>query len=317
MKKAQFLYFITVVGNEKLLKSEIELYYPWLKFSYSRPGICTFKNTSRYLSLEEISQLSFCFALTWGETIAIKKLTEINHESLTSLQLDYPQSELHFYQLDHLGIIDSWTLPITSIPAERKLDIIRTHRDEVLLGFRHKDRWNSPWMRKFSAKREDVISRAYYKGADAFPMFLPNQKEANVLELGSAPGGISQFLLEQGHYVLGVDPAQMDNRLIEHPQFKHVKTSIQDFQVSQDKFEIIVSDMNLSPKLVLREVARINKSLPKLHSLFITLKLTDGVMVKDLPTYKGMAKEMGFSSLEMVQLPYHKKECLLFAHKKC
>ena len=62
----QFIYFVTVLGNQDLLKKELELFHPHLKLSFSKKNFLTFKNTGRPYTKEKLEQLSFCFALDWG-----------------------------------------------------------------------------------------------------------------------------------------------------------------------------------------------------------------------------------------------------------
>ena len=317
MEQNQFLYFITIPGNEPLLKTEVEIYYPWLKFAYSRPGFCTFKNTSDKLSLDKIATLPIIFSLTWGESFGIKKIDNFKNENIQILQEENKEFEICQFDLPHLDYQDSWKKDFISLPSDKKIDVIRTHKNELLIGRRFLDSWNSPWRRNFTPEKENVISRAYYKGADSFAMFLPKGRPTKVLEFGSAPGGTSLYLCKNGHNVVGVDPAEMSDQVTRFKNFKHAQFAVQTFQIrGENQFEIITSDMNLSPKLVLKEISRLQKDLPKLKNMFITIKLTDNVQIRDLENYKKFVLDMDFDDIHLVQLPYHKKECLLFARRK-
>lgn len=318
MNDNQFLYFITVPGNENLLKTEINLFYPDFKFSFSRTGIVTFKNIAQKLTLQQISNLEIIFALTWGETISLEKRGNLKQEYIDHLQSKYPNSNFTHHQLPHLDYMDEWQLTFNQNLKKSlsEIDVIRYHRDDILIGQRLCDRWNSPWRRQFTINKEDTISRAYYKGSDAFSMFLPNIGPSKILELGSSPGGTSLYLLEAGHLVTGIDPAEMHPKVDNHQHFTHLKIPIQSYEVTKpNNFNIITSDMNLSPKMALREVSRIFPKLPNIKDIFITLKLTSDTMIMDIPNYKKYVLSLGFKTVFIVQLPHHKKECLLFAKR--
>ena len=43
------------------------------------------------------------------------------------------------------------------------------------------------------------------------------------VEIGGVPGGACGYLLELGMNVIGIDPAKMDERIMAHPHFKHLR----------------------------------------------------------------------------------------------
>lgn len=306
---SQFLYFFTVPGNEELLKKEISLNYPHWNFSYSRPGFCTFKNIGTKIELSELSKLEITFALTWGENLG--RYSEKNY--LSKLD-EFGEMKINFHQLD--CVEENIEFPIRSdIESDIEVDVVLAKKNEIFIGHRCLDRWRSPFLRQFVSKKEDVISRAYYKVADAFRMFQVKDN-SQVLEFGCVPGGMSQFCLEEGHHVIGVDPAKMDPRVLDLRNFKFINCGVHEFKVDRrNEIKYLVSDMNLSPQIVMKECSRVVRHLPKLRSVFINCKTPHESMVDQMSQIKLAFKEMRMKKIHFVQLPYHRKEFLAYGEK--
>jgi 23S rRNA (cytidine2498-2'-O)-methyltransferase len=166
-----------------------------------------------------------------------------------------------------------------------------------------------------SILEREVPSRAYYKLAEAFEAFdLPFDHQETVLELGSAPGGASLFLLEQDLRVLGVDPAEMDPGVLRNINFKHLRKPFetlteQDFRQGIDW---IISDINLPPTVVLKEVFRLLTFLQP-RGLLLTLKMNDLKHLEVVASIREQMRKQGFRRVELKYLPSHRKEICLFA----
>src|SRR5207302_1748472 len=69
-----------------------------------------------------------------------------------------------------------------------------------------------------------AVSRAYAKMEEAIQWSnLPVAAGDECVEIGCAPGGASQALLDRGLFVTGIDPADVDPVVLEHPRFRHLK----------------------------------------------------------------------------------------------
>lgn len=310
----QYLYFLTIPGNESLLKEEIRLSLPKLKFAYSCKGFCTFKNNGSPISLYELSRLNIIFALTYGETAAKITLKDVANEyHRLSSEL---KATINFHQTESIQQAMSKWIPEKQIECsgDLQIDFIRTDNDSVFIGRRELDPWKSPLLRRFSPIRTDIISRAYYKAADAFCMF-PVNPGRHILELGCVPGGITQYLLENGHVVTGVDPAKANEVILSNPNFKFENIGVHDYRPPRNELiDTLISDMNLAPKIVLKECIRLSKNLPNLKQAFITCKINGEKMLQDLDRYKSLMQEMGFKTVHFVQLPYHRHEFLAYGN---
>ncbi len=317
---SQFFYFLCVEGNESLLKEEIKIFYPHLRFSFSRPGFVTFKNTSNTISDEQLQKFEIVFQLTCGEFF--KKVdSKLALEELKKLSTQNDK-EICFHVLNSVPVnkkmleLESECMSLNQgRSGQYTYDFIQTADNEVYIGKRKKDQWSSPIARAFNPHREDIISRAYFKGADSFSMFSA-PKNVDILELGSVPGGITQFLLENGYRVTSVDPGQMEPSLLENKNLTFLNVAVQDYRPSKDsRKKIIISDMNLNPKMVIKEIIRLCRWHYGVKYLFVTIKLTNPRLIPELRKYKRLLLDNGFKKVHFVQLPYHRKEFLAYAAK--
>lgn len=296
-----FYFAVTNPEAESLLKEEVRIRYTDLKLSYSRPGFLTFKADKEVL-------FSPLFARVSGICDGKFKINEIK----------YPKA---------------WVWPRTeelTIPPELRLLsdqssfkfgeevrlIMMTGPDEFWVGRYPLSKLHFQTPGEVSSiLPKEVPSRAYYKMAEAFEVFnLPFDHQEQVLELGCAPGGASLFLLEQDLKVLGVDPAEMDFRVTKNINFKHIKRPFESLTSNDFRSEIdwIVSDINLPPTVVLKEVWRLLTFLNP-TGLILTLKMNELKHLEFIATIREKMRSNGFKKVELKYLPSHKKEIALIA----
>lgn len=297
----QFYFVLTNVDAEPLLKEEISLRYPELRLSYSRPGFITFKAES-----EVKFQPLFCRVS--GLSLGRFKKSELNQHrawvyALNS-RLELPED---------LKLLSDRTL---YKKGETVTLIVMTGPDEfwVCQYTLQSHHLQTPG-EVSSILEKDVPSRAYYKIAEAFEAFdMPFDHQETILELGSAPGGASQFLLEQDLKVLGVDPADMDPRILRNIDFKHIRKPFETLNEGDFKSGIdwIISDINLPPTVVLKEVFRMLTFLEP-RGLIITLKMNEMKHLEVVAGIREQIRKQGFKTVELKYLPSHKKEICLYA----
>ncbi len=97
------------------------------------------------------------------------------------------------------------------------------------------------------AKDEEQISRAEYKLLEAFEVFgLDLRNFRTAIDLGAAPGGWTKTLVESGLKVLAVDPAELDERLLDNPNVVHHRLMAEDFIARYTvKVDVLVNDMKM------------------------------------------------------------------------
>ena len=120
------------------------------------------------------------------------------------------------------------------------------------------------------------ISRAYYKAAEAIAFAgFDVQAGQRAVEIGSAPGGASGYLLERGLHVVGVDPAEMDPRIANHPRLTHHRARGGDLprRVYADAQWMLV-DSNVRPDQTLSTIENIvTHPSTSFRGVIVTLKI--------------------------------------------
>lgn len=297
----QFYFALTNPEAESLLKLEVASRYPELKLSYSRGEFLTFKVAGAQEFSPYLARIS-------GVCLGHFKLANLNLERAWVWKKD--ESLVVPVQLQQLS--DKTIFKI----GEKVTLIMMLGPDEFWVGeyVLKSSHFQTPGEVSSIQKRE-VLSRAYYKIAEAHEAFdLPFDYEEIVLELGSAPGGASMFFLEQDLRVIGVDPAEMDAKILKNKNFKHWKRPFETLTEEDFKTDIdwIISDVNLPPTVVLAQVHRLLGFL-RPRGLILTLKINQDKHLEMLPYVVNDFKKMGFKRVELKYLPSHRREIALIA----
>ena len=79
---------------------------------------------------------------------------------------------------------------------------------------------------------------------------------------GFTNGGACQALLERDLRVIGVDPAKMDERLLKHPNFTHVRARAADLKRKEfADVRWLIMDANIAPESTLEAIEHIVTNL--------------------------------------------------------
>jgi len=162
----------------------------------------------------------------------------------------------------------------------------------------------------------EAVSRAWLKMEEALRWSqLPIPRGARVAEIGSAPGGASQALLARGLWVTGIDPAEMDPAVLNHPRFTHIRR--RSTQVRRREFQKIrwlTADMNVAPNYTLDAVeAIVTHPRVSIRGLLLTLKLTRWELAEQLPEHLDRVRSWGYNLVRARQLQYNRREVCLSA----
>ena len=165
-------------------------------------------------------------------------------------------------------------------PSERVLDVVLVEPASWFFGTHTAAKWPTRWpggVQPIQPKYEPV-SRAYYKAAEAITWSGFDLQEGDLaIEIGSAPGGACGRLLELGLNVIGIDPAEMDPRIAEHPRYRHIQARAGDLPRKDYRgAKWMLVDSNVKPDKTLTTVENIvtNRNCD-LVGLLITLKIGD------------------------------------------
>ena len=160
----------------------------------------------------------------------------------------------------------------------------------------------------------DMVSRAYLKFEEAirwsgFHIGCGTQ----CVDIGSSPGGAAQALLARGAEVIGIDPAEMDEKVLAYPGFTHIRGKIG--QVRRKLFrkcKYAICDMNVAPSFTLDVLEElVNHRETQFKGLIFTLKLFQWNLAQHIPEFVARIKSWGFGQVRVRQLPFNRQEVIV------
>jgi 23S rRNA (cytidine2498-2'-O)-methyltransferase len=165
---------------------------------------------------------------------------------------------------------------------------------------------------------ENMISRAYLKIAEAIQWSrMPMKTADHVVEIGSSPGGACRYLLDMGLNVVGIDPAEMDESVLQHPNFEHLR--LRSLQVKRkffSKFRWLVCDANVAPSYTLETVeAIVTYPTSQIEGLILTMKLSDWERASEWQDHVERVRSWGYSKVAARQLAFNRREYCIAAQR--
>jgi 23S rRNA (cytidine2498-2'-O)-methyltransferase len=336
-------------GVEAALKHEIAQQWPAFRFSYSRPGFVTFRlpdETSWAEDLDLRSVFARTYALSLGKVSG--QHAERMVEEAWDLVGDIPLDHLHVWQRDarlpgERGFdpgITPLAQEIANVLATRRptqpaktpslainrrarvgqsvLDCVMVEPGEWWLGHHLAGAMPSRYPGGVCVTDPplDVISRANWKMHEALNWSqLPIQKGDRFVELGSAPGGSSQALLSRGLRVMGIDPADMDEAVLSHPNFSHLRMRAADVpRQALSGVRWLSIDTNVAPRHTLDAVeALVTHAKVHIRGMLLTLKFSDWSLAAEIPCYLDRIRSWGYRYVRARQLAFNRREICVAA----
>lgn len=323
----QFLFVCTNIGNEKLLKEEIRVFYPELKLSYSRKGFLTFKNTGVHYDIKTISQLRLTFSTRLGICLG-KSKQETLLKDLSKFDINLDDYTIHSFNINCDVDFDAETLlksDVNQYSSHGKdvLNIIILGENELWFGVHSVSAGitRHPNSKVFIQEDLEAPSKAFTKLAQIDELYSIKMNSKQLwLDFGAAPGGASHYLLSKGCKVWGVDPAKMDEKILRHKNFKHISVPVQDLsqeKLPDEKIDWVHVDLNLNPKQGIKEVLRLIKKYNfTLKGIIFTIQVVKIEYVELIEDFEDQFDEWGFSDIISCQVPAHKNEYVIIANKR-
>jgi len=203
-------------------------------------------------------------------------------------------------------------------PGETVLDVVRIEPNLFFVGT-HSVTESSPIHSRYSGGilpitlPDDAVSRAYLKFHEGFLWScITFGSGDHCLDIGASPGGCSQFFLQQGVRVFGVDPGAIHPTVLAYPQFTHIRCRIKDMKRSfLREIRWITADMNVAPNYTLDVLEEIIAKTPALQGILFTLKLIRWDLADRLPMVLDRIRSWGFSDVRMKQLVFNRQEVMV------
>jgi 23S rRNA (cytidine2498-2'-O)-methyltransferase len=203
----------------------------------------------------------------------------------------------------------------------RVLDVVIVEPGEWWIGYHKAVKTAERWPGGAIPVRlpSHAVSRAYAKLEEAIQWSgLPLVAGEECVEIGCAPGGASQALLERGLFVTGIDPADIEPVVLEHARFRHLKKRGSD--VRRTEFEGVrwlIADMNIAPQDTLDEVESIVRHPSvSIRGLVLTLKCSEWNVAEQLPKFVARVREWGYRDVRYRQLVTGGQEICLVALRR-
>lgn len=351
---SQFLFTVCQHRAEDALKTEFATTWPDWRLSFSRPGFVTWK-LPKNVKLASDFDIRSVFARThsfslgkvsgeWADELAARVWPLMEGTPVEAIPVDH----IHVWQRDTAVPGDRGFEPGRTVLADHVATLVRDARPEPISGrlpinrtarsgdavldccLVEPNQWWIGWHRATTLPtrwpggvpsiepQSQIISRAYLKLAEALRWSqLPMAEGDLCAEIGSAPGGAAQLLLERGMYVLGVDPAEMDDRILANPGFAHIRARAADVKHSEfARVRWLLADSNVAPQHTLDSVeAIVTNDQTHVRGMLLTLKLPDWNLASHIPAYLDRVRSWGYKYVRARQLAFNRQEICVCAIK--
>ena len=347
-----FVFSTCQVGAESSLKSEMGRLRPGVRSAFARPGLVTFKtetplsgdfaNHSIFArtcadSLEKIETetdqhdkfATEIWRIAAEHRLFVNRVHVFRRDPAPVGEQDFephhPPERIALHRCivgqspkaKFLGIgADDMLHPAQS--GETVLDVVMIEANQFFVGT-HRITETSPLHARYSGGLlpitlpADAVSRAYRKFNEGFLWSgITLRSGDHCLDIGASPGGCSQFLLQQGVKVFGVDPGIIHPTVLTHPRFTHVRSRIKDAKRSLYRnVRWITADMNVAPNYTLDVLEEIVSQASSVRGLLFTLKLIRWNLAEKLPTLLDRVRTWGFSNVRAKQLCFNRQEVMV------
>ncbi len=342
---SEFVFVACQAGAEKTLKQDIARHHPELAFAFSRAGFVTFK-ANEDASFDFSQPLKSTFVRAFGQSVGSIKDPESKLAEVLGLLPERKYRHLHLWtrdrwvpgerQFEPFHLPESLELgqkikahdpagPLSKVAINRTAkngdaiaDIIIVEPDLWFVGCHTASSVATRWPGGVPPLKrpDDMISRAHLKMQESLRWSRLPMVEGDVcVELGSSPGGSCQCLLERGMKVIGVDPAIMDERVLKHPNFTHVRARAADLKRKEfANVRWLMADANLAPENTLEAIeAIVTNRRVNIAGMLITLKLLDWSMAAEIQRYLDQIRGWGYRHVRARQLAFNRREVCVMA----
>ncbi|MFV1965114.1 MAG: SAM-dependent methyltransferase [Pirellulaceae bacterium] len=344
-----YLFVVCQRGAEHALKNEIARRWPDFRFSYSRPGFVTFRlpeDAERSADFDLRSTFARAYGFSLGRVVGQR--ADVLASELWSAVKDRRVDHLHVWQRDMrlpgdrgfepgISLLASEAAnilvdrrPIRTdamphVPVNRRarvgqaiLDCVIVEPNEWWLGHHVAGSMPSRYPGGVCVidPQADTVSRAFWKMTEALNWSqLPVEKGDRCVEMGSAPGGSCQALLARGLRVIGVDPADMDESILEHPNFTHLPMRAADVKRREwSGVRWLSVDTNVAPNHTLDTVeSLVADSRVHIRGMLLTLKFPDWQVAEQIPAFLDRIRSWGYRYVRARQLAFHRHEICVAA----
>lgn len=335
-------------GAEGALKSEVAARTPAFRFAFSRPGFVTFKLPEESRPQDLFSR-QWVFARTHGISLGnvsgtdlraladeVWQMPQLGKRVVHDLHVWQPDADApgqHGFEpgstplaaeienaLRQSAPADSERLRLEAVRPRRRTGRNRNVIDVVVV---EPGEWWIGWHRVATPQHQwpggvpplalppHTVSRAYLKLEEALRWSnFPLTERDEWVEIGCAPGGACQALLDRGQFVTGIDPAEVDEAVLAHERFRHLR--MRGNEVRRREFQDVnwlAADLNVAPSYTLDTVeAIVTHPGTTIRGLVLTLKLPDWKLAERLPEFVERIRGWGYRDVRARQFAFSGRE---------
>jgi 23S rRNA (cytidine2498-2'-O)-methyltransferase len=349
-----FVFSTCQIGAESVFKKEIVRSFPGMRSAFARPGFVTFK-TETPLPEDFINRSVFArtaadslgkiatdqhdklatevWKLAAEQYLFVNRVHVFRRDAVLTEGQDFeprlPPELLDIHrqiiaqspQTKFLGTdADNIFAPAQS--GETVLDVVMVEPNLFFVGT-HVVLDTSPIHSRYSGGMvpitlpADAVSRAYLKFNEGLLWSgITLRHDDQCLDIGASPGGCSQFLLQQGVSVIGIDPGAIHPVVLNNPRFTHIRSRIKDTKRSLFRnVRWITADMNVAPNYTLEVLEEIVPQTPIVRGLLFTMKLIRWELADTMPILLDRIRTWGFSDVRAKQLVFNRQEVMVAVYK--
>ena len=346
-----FIFSTCHIGAESAFKKEVVRLFPGVRGAFARPGFVSFKTetllkdflhhsvfartVAASLGKVETDRAEFLVAEVWKiaaeHHIFVNRVHIFQRDPLPVGEKKFePHIPPELVELHRNLVAQSPTAKFLGVRAndifqpaqsgETILDIVQIEPNLFFIGT-HSITEASPIHSRYSggvvpiALPDNSVSRTYLKFHEGFLWSdLMLEKDDHCLDIGASPGGCSQFLLQRGVRVSGVDPGAIHPAVLNHPRFTHIRSRIKDVKHSLFRdVQWITADMNVAPNYTLDVLEEAIRQTVSVRGLLFTLKLLRWELADKLPMWLDRIRTWGFSDIRTKQLVFNRQEVMVAA----
>src|SRR6056297_106925 len=241
----------------------------------------------------------------WARDRAVVGEFSFEPHAVNALTVDL--AERIFQHLKPQGNLTAHAPNLTAARGDQVLDVVIVDPGEWWFGWHTATSLPTRWPGAIQPMDADkpVVSRAYFKVAEALAWSgLPVRPGDRVVEIGSAPGGACQRLLELGFHVTGIDPAEMDEEVVQHRNMTYIRAHAEDLKRSEYRdAKWLVVDANIKPAKTLWSVEKIVcHRESRIQGMLLTLKLGTYDRAAEMDGWIEKVQAWGFNQVHVRQL---------------
>jgi len=302
-EQSSFVILCCAHGAESVVKRDIA--GDGWRLAFSRPGFVTAKQDQRHepptgtfirTAVRSLGQVRGNSSSTLIDAL-VRQLDETAHSSFDQLHV-WPRDRLPIGKFGFEPGVDEVSRAVAgeifaatrdrlvrcdapnriAQPGETVLDVALVEPSHWFFGTHAANDWPTRWPGGVQPLNpaSPPVSRAYYKAAEAIAWSgFDIQPGDLAVEIGAAPGGACQRLLELGSRVMGIDPAEIDPSVAQHPRFEHIRARAGDLPRRQFRgAKWMLVDSNVKPEKTLVTVGNIvTNRQTDFAGLLLTMKL--------------------------------------------